>query len=560
MYSSKARLVFCWAHKLGFLNETVERVWFIPGFYSMNWWNYNDTHCTPAELKSAINHVILTDTINLRTDGKRAISGVTTTQYMENLHRWPTINKYKSNSYHPYGYDTAWAVALSLNATLNELQANPAKYDNKLLEDFTYNNSKMSELIKKEMFALYFEGITGTVKFTATGDRTGTLTVLQRVDNTRNFVGIYDGIKDKLNYTGGSANFHWNRRKVPTDGSQIINIIIPLEVNFTAALIIATLSLLGVPFSLTILGINNKYRNIRSIKVSSPTVNIFICVGAIFMYLANISYSLYQAVKYQVTDPIIPVVLCEIWKWFLPIGFTLSMGAIFSKAFRIYVIYASVQGKPRRRKISDRSLMKLIGIFLLIDAIILSLWSIIDPLRMITTVVESKPSVDNPDVTHVKQIYYCSSSYLAYWMLVLGTKETILLLFGMIVAYGTRNVPYKDLNDARLTITIVYNFAVVVVITGPLRFALDSIIPTPYFIIDGSIIWISITVMMSIIFLPKFCRMQKVKDTTIDLTNGTNKSQSKEVDYSHGNSHGNAINPKPKEAPVIHLAVADVSN
>lgn len=42
----------------------------------MNWWNKTDTACTPAELKNAINHVLLTDTINLRTDGKRAISGV----------------------------------------------------------------------------------------------------------------------------------------------------------------------------------------------------------------------------------------------------------------------------------------------------------------------------------------------------------------------------------------------------------------------------------------------------------------------------------------------------
>lgn len=137
-------------------------------------------------------------------------------------------------------------------------------------------------------------------------------------------------------------------------------------------------------------------------------------------------------------------------------------------------------------------------------------------------------------------------------MLVLGTKESILLLFGMIVAYGTRNVTYKELNDARLVITIVYNFAVTVVITGPLRFALDAIIPTAYFVIDSCIIWISITVMLSIIFLPKFCRMHhhKVKDGTTDGTNGTNKSQSKDFESA---SHGATINPRQKKAPLIHL-------
>lgn len=138
-------------------------------------------------------------------------------------------------------------------------------------------------------------------------------------------------------------------------------------------------------------------------------------------------------------------------------------------------------------------------------------------------------------------------------MLVLGTKETILLLFGMIVAYGTRNVAYKDLNDARLVITIVYNFAVTVVITGPLRFALDAIIPTVYFVIDSCIIWISVTVMLSIIFIPKFCRMQhsgKVKDGTNDATNGTNKSQSKDIECT---SHGTSIGPRKKEAPLALL-------
>ena len=100
--------------------------------------------------------------------------------------------------------------------------------------------------------------------------------------------------------------------KVPTDGSHVINIIIPMEVNFNAAIVVATISFLGIPFSLTILGINNKYRHVRSIKVSSPTVNIFICIGAALMYIANIAYSIFQGIKYQSVNPSIIVLFCEV--------------------------------------------------------------------------------------------------------------------------------------------------------------------------------------------------------------------------------------------------------
>ncbi|EDV25890.1 uncharacterized protein TRIADDRAFT_55426 [Trichoplax adhaerens] len=544
------------AYKLGLLNTTVQRVWLIPGFYTLNWWNSTDTHCKPEELRKAINYVILTDTLNLRQDAKKSIAGMTGSEYEKKLKKYPPTSLYYLSSYHPFGYDTAWAVALALNKTLNILKSNPTKYKNRLLEDFNYNDTEMKDILLREMFALNFEGVSGAVKFDKYGDRSGTLTVLQRVNGTRNFVGIYDGIKEVLEMRG---RFFWRDGRIPSDGSKNATIVNLLVVDFSLCMVMVALSAIGIGISVVFFYANHKYRNTPIMKMSSAKLNVFICIGATLMYLSIIFYAIYQGIKYSMPQ-YVPV-MCEVssnviildrlinlinhqsaisidkkslslWKWFLPVGFTLAFGAIFSKTFRIYIIYASVQGKPRRRKLLDKSLFQLVGLLVFIDIIILSLWSGIDPLRSEVQVIDSRISPDDPDTRIDKRMTTCTSPYMIYWMLILGTEKAVFLLFGAVVAYGTRNVSIKELNDSKLITIVVYNFILIAIVTGPLRFALHTMTPTGYFAADAILIWLCITTMLCIIFIPKLQKVNKVNSQDVMKSIGTLPNS---IDRSTGN-------------------------
>ena len=126
----------------------------------------------------------------------------------------------------------------------------------------------------------------------------------------------------------------------------------------------------------------------------------------------------------------------------------------------------------------------------------------------------------------------CTSPYMIYWMLILGTEKAVFLLFGAVVAYGTRNINIKELNDSKLITIVVYNFILIAVVTGPLRFALNTMAPTGYFAADSILIWLCITTMLFIIFIPKLKRVNAVN--TQDLMKSSGNLQSS-VDRSTGN-------------------------
>lgn len=70
------KFYICQAYRLQFIGKEIQRVWFISGFYADNWWKVNDTNCTVQELETALEGIIITDIVNLRTDNVRTISGM----------------------------------------------------------------------------------------------------------------------------------------------------------------------------------------------------------------------------------------------------------------------------------------------------------------------------------------------------------------------------------------------------------------------------------------------------------------------------------------------------
>ena len=64
-------------------------------------------------------------------------------------------SKYDYDMYYTMGYDAVLAIALTLNKSIDVLQAR-----GKILENFTYSDKETAALFKTIMYSLSFDGMT----------------------------------------------------------------------------------------------------------------------------------------------------------------------------------------------------------------------------------------------------------------------------------------------------------------------------------------------------------------------------------------------------------------
>lgn len=60
----------------------------------------------------------------------------------------------------------------------------------------------------------------------------------------------------------------------------------------------------------------------------------------------------------------------------------------------------------------------------------------------------------------IESLNICSAKYFMIWLTIIYVYKGILLLYGVFLAYETRNVVFKHLNDSRVIGICVYNVVV----------------------------------------------------------------------------------------------------
>lgn len=78
-------------------------------------------------------------------------------EYSDYVNNLVSGTPYRLSRTHPWAFDTAWALALGLNNSLDYLQG--AK-----LEDFDYNRTDIYTAIKRGMDEVRFEGVSVSKK------------------------------------------------------------------------------------------------------------------------------------------------------------------------------------------------------------------------------------------------------------------------------------------------------------------------------------------------------------------------------------------------------------
>ena len=109
-----------------------------------------------------------------------------------------------------------------------------------------------------------------------------------------------------------------------------------------------------------------------------------------------------------------------------------------------------------------------VGSLLTVDLILLVIWSIVDPLRREVHNFAKEPSPDPEDDIEIQpQLEHCKSTHHPVWLGIMYAYKGLQLVLGLFLAYETRSVKLKQINDSRLVGMAIYNVVILCMITAP---------------------------------------------------------------------------------------------
>ncbi|CAH1249664.1 GABBR2 [Branchiostoma lanceolatum] len=482
---SMARHVFCEAYKLNLYGKRY--AWILNGPYSRRWWN-TSAECTREQMRKAVEGALVSNFLERSTSNHRTISGKTPAEYERQYHQ--RVSGKRTNPFHGYAYDGVWVIALALDKVLRQLQ----QAGNVPRVKLTYERQEdMKVFMFDAVKETDFQGVTGKVRF-RDGDRLGTILYEQIQEGSEVRVGEYFAENDSI----ALHSVQWQGDNPPRDKTLRVEEL--RRVPLALYVMISVMAMFGIFMAIVFLFFNIKYRNQRFVKMSSPYLNTLIIVGCIFIYLFVCLLGLDGALISETTFE----VLCTVRTWMLAVGFTLAFGAMFSKTWRVHVIFTNT--KMKKMAIKDVKLFGIVAVLLLMDIVILTTWQAVDPL---TRGLQTFPAEPGREVTVVPVLEHCDSNNFTLWLAVIFVYKGLLLIFGCFLAWETRHVNIPALNDSKYIGMSVYNVVIMCVIGAGISFVIKDR-QNEAFVLTSLFIILCTTITLCLVFVPKVCEMTLV--------------------------------------------------
>jgi len=218
-----------------------------------------------------------------------------------------------------------------------------------------------------------------------------------------------------------------------------------------------------------------------------------VLLGSVCLYVSIFTWTLYN------NDD-----SCRAIPWLLGVGFVLMFGSLFAKTWRIERIFCTKfkeQVKLVNQRISAVSLLIIIGIACGIEITILIIWmSVHSPSSLVLT----------PDIYRPSKNYTICSTDDTSWIfigLLLG-YHSILLGWGVYLAYRIRNVTRVLFNESKLIGFAIYNGAVFAVVVSVVQ-AVQAADREALFVVRSMGILIGTGLSVAVLFIPKLHYIRK---------------------------------------------------
>lgn len=558
-YKQQARRVMCEAYKRGLFGE--KYVWFLIGWYEDDWWtDTKDLDCTYEQMKLAVEGHITTEGLVLNQDNRRTISGYTSKDWLKRYQielakrgspsasssnslaqtpstttaallkstSGPSIVSARPEGYQeaPLAYDAIWAIALALNSTIKDLTRLRLS-----VGQFNYTQTpRIRDVFLNNLRQTNFLGISGEVAFSDIGDRIAWTQIEQMVDGNYTVIGYYDYRANNLNLN--ESRVKWARgNEPPRDRTIIMELVQYLSLPYMLTVFVISIS--GIFASAGLIYFNWSYREDALIKMSHPPSNNIMLLGCIVCLISVILFGL--------DGRFIPAhrfhLICDLRAWCLNIGFSLFFGSMFWKVWQSYVLstrsniphaLGGMNNNLIGGKTTNNQVFMTVGSFCMIDVIILTIWKLNEPMDRTTVKIKEQSGLElnmGDDIIVELKIEYCQANF--YWYYLIFCYKGLLLVFGLFLAYETRSVKLRQLNDSKLVGMCIYNVAILCFITGPV-----SLVNLMRQQANYHYLFVSITIIfccslsMILIFIPKVVEHHRRRKKRRGLQGGGSDSAS----------------------------------
>lgn len=187
------------------------------------------------------------------------------------------------------------------------------------------------------------------------------------------------------------------------------------------------------------------YRKEPSVKASSPTLKHLSFAG-IYIIIFGLMLFVFVNIR-EHSDEVSGAVCQTTWAWIFPIRFTLTIGTVTVRTWRLYRIFAHYLDPGKL--ISDFALIMMLLVFLTIDIIIATLWTALGPL--ILTIVRHNILVSSSN--ELLQFRSLHSQFgwegIGWWIIVMSIRVGQLVVM-VVFSLLTHHIPNKNFATSSL--------------------------------------------------------------------------------------------------------------
>ncbi|KAH3810610.1 gamma-aminobutyric acid type B receptor subunit 2-like [Dreissena polymorpha] len=399
-------------------------------------WKYKD--CLPEQYQIDVNGhffgLYLSNMLIISSSPEPTITGRTSEEELA----WSYDVLGGWDDYVPLVLDTAWALALGLNNSIEYLHEEGLS-----LSNYSYSEQHLAAIMKG-MDDVAFLGVSGPVSFEL-HDRLGIAYMKQHFANSTRYIASYDVRNDSLNWLVPHDSI-WKDNFIPADSCLTIHKekLIPKSLYVT----LCVLAGVGIFVTIFCFVFNVVWRKNRIVKMSSPNINSVILIGCLLLYVFIIIKTAASATK----------AICAVQLFCFWIGFATTFGSMLSKTWRVYRIFTNKKMKLNM-SIRDTHLLVIIGLVVTMETIVLTVWECLSPLRVDRTQLDREMTTDGQH--EIVMIYpVCESEQAYYFIWTLRIMNGTLLAFGAFLAWETRHVHIDALNDSKTIGICVYNVVI----------------------------------------------------------------------------------------------------
>eukprot|EP00731_Ephydatia_muelleri_P031741 Em0023g248a len=468
----------------------VQYVWITLGWYPQQWWTravtpdsqYTDTFtvCSDAALEAmlhwalAINHRPQPLDTTGKTDvNYKLIAGSGTSKY------------FFQTSVAPFAYDAVFALAFALN---NSIQ----------LANIS-NGVNLTTYLRTEMLKLNFTGVSGPVAFDSNGTRIQTS--LQVYQYRRHVGSVVCGTASP------EGSFERVAIGTVTDGTfkyitygspRIIYTIVALPL-FVAYTILTSL---GILFGVVCALFNIIFRKTKIVRLTSPNLNYFIVLGVILMYISVYLYCI------STDNTTVMYIVARIRLWTQIIGFSLCFGTILAKVWRVYYIFHNPSAVKKKPPL-DWQLLLFVMSLVVVDITYLIVITFLDDYSPTLELDKEHRATRGEDYILNSFMYIkAEGKHEKVWKIVIYVYKALLQATACILAFRTRKVHIKVLNDAKYITAIIYTTSILLAISIVGVLTLKQY-PNTFAAVFSTCLLIVCTLVLALLFIPKMVILYK---------------------------------------------------